>query len=212
MRKAAYKKRRRKNGCFALLFKFIFFILVIAGAAFLIYKASSGVDLTTKIRRTQYPIKYGHFVEKYSKEYNLDKYLVYAVITTESKFDKYAVSAANAKGLMQLTDKTGEECARKIGFSDYSSDALFDPEINIRLGCYYLSSLIQLYDRRLDVALAAYNGGPGNVEKWLADKSCTDEYGNLVKIPFDETKNYVKRVIQAREMYTEIYEVKNEGM
>lgn len=211
MRQASYGKRRRKNGCSVFIFKFVFFVLLIGVIAFFVSKVNFNGDLTTKIKKTQYPVKYSHFVEKYSEEFNIDKYLVYAVIRTESRFDKYAVSSANAKGLMQLTDKTGQECADKLKLSNYSGNALFDPEINIRLGCYYLKKLLDTYDGRLNVALAAYNGGPGNVEKWLSDRNYSDTNGNLINIPFEETQNYVKRVIDARQMYAEIYETKTNG-
>ncbi len=210
MRRASYRKRRKRSGCGAGLFKLILFLAFLSVIVFFISRLDFGSDVATKIMRTQYPIKYSHFVEKYSGEYGLDKYLVYAVIRTESRFDKYAVSNARAKGLMQLTDETGEECARKLRLSSYSPEALFDPETNIRLGCFYLDSLIDKYDGRISVALAAYNGGPGNVDKWLSDSNYSDSGGNLTNIPYEETRNYVKRVTEARERYTEIYEVKPE--
>ena len=206
MRKAGYKSRRRqRSGCTAGVFKFIFFLLLIILTAYFLGRAYFNSDISDKIKRTQYPIKYQHFVEKYSEEYELDKYLVYAVMRTESRFDKYAVSSAGAKGLMQITDETGEDCVRLLKISNYSADALFDPEINIKIGCYYLKVLLDKYDN-LNNALAAYNGGPGNVDKWLLDKNCVDSDGTLVNIPFRETRNYVVRVNEAREMYKEIYE------
>lgn len=207
MRKAAYK-RKRKNGCFGCvgsLIKLLIFLAVIIIAANFIVKTYYGSDISKKIKQTQYPIKYEYFVEKYSEEYNLDKYLVYAVIRTESRFDKYAVSSADAKGLMQLTDETASHCAKKIKLDGYSESALFDPEINIRLGCYYLSYLKSVY-KNTDTVLAAYNGGPGNVDKWLSDPSCVDDSGKLINIPFKETRNYIVRVNEAMEMYRSIYE------
>lgn len=207
MREAAYK-RKRKNGCFGCigsLLKLIIFLAVIIIAANFVVKTYFGSDISKKIKQTQYPIKYEYFVEKYSEEYNLDKYLVYAVIRTESRFDKYAVSSADAKGLMQLTDETGSHCANKIKLDGYSEGALFDPEINIRLGCYYLNYLKSVY-KDTDTALAAYNGGPGNVDKWLSDPNCVDSSGKLINIPFKETRNYIVRVNEAMEMYRSIYE------
>ena len=206
MRKAEYKsRRRRRTGCASGFFRFIFFLLLVILAAYFLGRAYFNSDISEKIKKTQYPIKYEHFVEKYSEEYKLDKYLVYAVMRTESRFDKFAVSKVGAKGLMQITDETGNDCAKRLKIPSYATDALFDPEINIQIGCYYLKSLIDKYDN-INNALAAYNGGPGNVDKWLADPNCLDNSGNLVNIPFKETRNYVIRVNEAREMYKSIYE------
>lgn len=204
MRKAV-RRGRRRAGCTAGIIRFIFFLAIIVLTAYFLGRAYFGSDISDKIKKTQYPIKYEHFVEKYSEEYGLDKYLVYAVMRTESRFDKYAVSNAGAMGLMQITDETGEDCARRLKISGYSDNALFDPEINIEIGCYYLKRLIDKYDN-VNNALAAYNGGPGNVDKWLLDQNYVDESGTLVNIPFRETKNYVVRVNEAREMYKSIYE------
>lgn len=200
-------RRKKKNGCIGGFMKFLIFILIIIlFARFLVNKYQES-DLSTKIKKNQYPIKYEHFVEKYSAQYNLDKYLVYAVIRTESRFDVYAVSSAEAKGLMQLTDETGSECAAKIGLTRYTNDMLFDPETNIRLGCYYLSRLIKSYKGNIETALAAYNGGPGNVQKWLESGDTTDSDVNLDNIPFAETRSYVKRVTEARQMYKSLYDI-----
>lgn len=201
------RKRRKKNGCGVGCFVYTIFLAIII---FVVYTGVTGyknLNLGDKIRRNQYPIKYEHFVEKYSKKYDLDKWLVYGVIRTESRFDIYAVSSADAKGLMQLTDETGADCARKLGVAKYTSDKLFDPETNISFGCYYLSTLIKKYDY-LENAIAAYNGGPGNVDSWLKSREYTDEAGRLVNIPFPETKSYVKSVLEARDMYKTIYEQK----
>ena len=99
---------------------------------------------------------------------------------------------------------TGGDCARRLGIDDYSNDALFDPEINIMLGCYYLRWLLDRYEDT-DTALAAYNGGLGNVDKWLSDNACVDETGKLVNIPFRETRNYVIKVKASAEMYKKLY-------
>ena len=200
-------RRRRKRGCSSGCLVFVIFLAVLIFLAYMGVSHYKNINISDRIRRNQYPIKYEHFVEQYSKKYELDKWLVYGLIRTESRFDVYAVSSANAKGLMQLTDETGVECAKKLGVSGYTSDKLFDPETNIRFGCYYLSNLIKKYDY-LENAIAAYNGGPGNVDSWRADGKHTDSSGKLINIPFTETRNYVERVIEARDMYKKIYEQK----
>ncbi len=151
-----------------------------------------------------YPIKYQEYVEKYADEYNLDRYLVYSVIKVESKFDPEASSDAGAKGLMQLMDETAEECNEKGGFGYNIPEDLYDPEKNIRLGCYYLSSLVDIYgDIRL--AVTAYNGGTGNVDEWLQDEELSDGKGGLADIPYSETKKYVKKVFNAFDTYNDLY-------
>ena len=151
-----------------------------------------------------YPVKYEEYVEKYAEEYNLDKYMVYAMIKVESGFDPKAESAAGAKGLMQLMEETAAECSEKEDFGYTIPDDLYVPEYNIRLGCYYLKYLLENYgDMRL--AVIAYNGGTGNLEQWLADETLTDENGVLNEIPYEETKKYVEKVFTAFDAYNSIY-------
>ena len=106
---------------------------------------------------------------------------------------------------MQMTDETGSHVAKKIGLTKYTNDMLFDPETNIQLGCCYLSELISKYKNDVDTALAAYNGGPGNVDKWLSNEEYTDGTGKLQTIPYAETRNYVKKVNEAMNMYKSLY-------
>lgn len=193
-------KGRSKGGCISAFIKFLLFILFIIVVAVLVMGKYNDSDIAQKIRKKQYPIKYEHFVDTYSSKYSLDKYLVLSVIRTESRFDVYAVSSVKAKGLMQITDETGTECARKIGIDGYTDDMLFDPETNIQIGCYYLSRLIKHYGDT-DIALAAYNGGPGNVDKWIKEQNGID----VENIPFPETRQYVKKVNEAYRMYKSIY-------
>ena len=132
----------------------------------------------------------------------LDKFLVAAVIKTESNFIHDAHSG-KARGLMQLTDETAEWIAGKMGI-EFKTDDVDIPEINIKMGCWYLKYLIDKYDN-VDTALAAYNGGMGNVSKWLADKRYSDDGKTLKYIPFEETRNYVKKVNSYKEIYEEKY-------
>lgn len=199
------RRKKKKRGCAHGCMLFLLFVAALVCLTYFGVRNYKGMNLSEKIRRNQYPIKYEHFVEKYSKKYNLDKWLVYGIIRTESRFDVYAVSSADAKGLMQLTDETGRDCAKKTGTSGYTAEKLFDPETNIQFGCYYLSELIKKYDY-LETAIAAYNGGPGNVDSWLKDNRYSFGDGRLADIPFNETKKYVKSVIEARDMYKNIYE------
>lgn len=152
-----------------------------------------------------YPIKYSEPVEKYSKEYDLDKYLVYAVIQAESKFDPNAKSEVGAIGLMQIMEETAIECNEKAEFGYNIPQDLKDPEINIRIGCYYLSRLLDVFEGDKKLALAAYNGGIGNVNKWLDDEAYANGNGGLDITPYQETNDYVDKVLKSYERYREIY-------
>ena len=131
--------------------------ILIALIVFLVISAAAVFSLYTAVK-TVYPIKYSGLVSEYSEKYDLDPYLVTAVINVESNFKPDAVSHANARGLMQISVKTGKWAAGKLGMKNYASDDLFEPETNIKIGCWYLSSLYGEFGD-MDLALAAYNGG-----------------------------------------------------
>ena len=157
------------------------------------------------IEKRTYPRKYEEFVVKYAAEYGLPEKLIYSVIKTESDFDPSAVSHATppALGLMQLTEETYEWVASKLKESPSAFD-IYDPDTNIRYGTWYLSYLYGRFES-LDVALAAYNAGPGNVSKWLGDSEYSSDGETLDYIPFKETRNYVKKVENAMEIYDRLY-------
>lgn len=140
-------------------------------------------------------------VDKYAEQYNVPSYLVLAVIEVESEFDPAATSSAGACGLMQMTPKTFAwlTSSEHLG-ENLTPDELFDPEVSIRYGTYYLKYLFTCF-HNWDTVLAAYNGGEGNVAKWLADDEYSNGDGTLKYIPFKETRNYVKKVNQAIDNY-----------
>lgn len=158
----------------------------------------------TCFEKNAYPRKYEEYITVYAEKYGIPETLIYAVVRTESKFDSGAVSSAGAVGLMQMLPDTFKWLTDEILFDHFDSGMLYDPETNIRYGTYYLS---RLYDRygRWDLALAAYNGGVGNVDKWLTDDSYADGEGGLKRIPFRETRQYVKKVMDAWDMYERLY-------
>lgn len=114
-----------------------------------------------------YPIEYTEEVEKYAKEYELDKLLIYAIIKAESNFEPNITSNSGACGLMQLMDSTAKEMADKIGYEYAAKEVLYQPEVNIMLGTKYFSELLKQYDNNIYLALTAYNAGIGNVAKWI---------------------------------------------
>ncbi len=155
--------------------------------------------------RVFYPMKYRDLVRKYSERYDLDPYLVLAVIKAESSFRHTAVSRKNARGLMQITEGTGKWSAGKMGLEDYTTDMLFDPETNISIGCWYLSWLYEEFGDT-DLVLAAYNAGSGNVTKWLNDRELSPTGRTLDRIPFRETEKYLKKVRNSYMIYKKLYE------
>lgn len=165
-------------------------------------------QIKQKLINSQYPLSYSEYVEKSAKKYHVDPALVYAVIRTESNFNPNAQSAAGAHGLMQITDDTFEHYRNLRDETEtYTMDALYDPEVNIDYGCHILRDHLDTFqDERC--AVAAYNAGPGNVEAWLENPSISPDGKTLDadSIPFEETRNYVYRVEEAKEKYAELYE------
>ncbi len=154
---------------------------------------------------TNYPIGYKTMIVEYSKEYNLDPYLVASIINVESKYDKDAISQKDARGLMQISPSTGKWASEVLEIENYSEDILFDPETNIRIGTWYLSTLFKEFDNNLDSVLAAYNAGSGNVNKWLNDENYSRDKTSLAIIPFQETKDYLVRVKKNYKVYSTVY-------
>ncbi len=148
-----------------------------------------------------YPRKYSEYVSKYSKEFNIDENLVYSVIKAESKFIEDAVSHKGAKGLMQISDITRDWAIEELNLGEID---IFNPETNIKIGCWYLNKLFKEFGD-LNLVIAAYNGGSGNVRKWLGDKAYSEDGKSLDIIPFEETSNYLKKVTKNYENYNEIY-------
>jgi len=152
-----------------------------------------------------YSIKYSGLITKYSTEYSLDPYMVSSVIKTESNFDNGAKSQKDAFGLMQITTETGQWAAGLMKINNFNSDLLYDPEFNIKMGCWYLSNLKTEFNGNMDLVLAAYNGGRGNVQKWLNNSKNSSNGLTLDYIPFKETDKYVKRVNTNYKIYRFLY-------
>jgi soluble lytic murein transglycosylase len=146
--------------------------------------------------RMRYPLRYEHIVTGHARNYDLEAALIAAVIYRESKFDADAKSDSGAIGLMQLLPDTARGIALHTGGSRFQVDDLYDPEINVRYGSFYLRRLIRKYDD-IPLALAAYNAGQANVDGWIASDA---------GIEFPETREYVDEVLDLREIYARAYE------
>jgi soluble lytic murein transglycosylase len=137
-------------------------------------------------------------VEKASEKYSIESALIYAVMRQESLFDPYAVSVANARGLMQLIDSTAQYVARREGIRIRN---IYDPETNITLGAAYLRYLLDQWKGDLVRTLASYNAGPTRVRSWPQHE---DQYLFIETIPIRETRDYVKRVMYNYYVYSEL--------
>ncbi|MEF9990810.1 MAG: lytic transglycosylase domain-containing protein [Romboutsia sp.] len=153
------------------------------------------------IQKIMYPKKYSVYVEKYAKEFNINENLVYSVIKAESKFREDAQSRKGAKGLMQISDITRDWAVEELELSNID---IFEPEHNIKIGCWYLNKLYKEFGD-LNLVIAAYNGGSGNVTRWLKNSDYSNDGKQLHNIPFEETSNYVKKVNKYFKKYNEIY-------
>ncbi len=158
------------------------------------------------IRKLVYVRNYSEYVEKYAKEENIDPLLCYAIIKAESNFNPNAVSKSGAKGLMQLMDETAKDVATNAIIEYTSNESLFEPEKNIQLGIKYYAQLKSIYNSDV-LSLTAYNAGIGNVKKWIDEGIIDDkkEEENIDKIPFEETKNYVRKILKDYNSYKELY-------
>ena len=162
--------------------------------------------LFQEIDEAIYPQEYAKEVSKYSKEYNIPEYLIYSIIKVESNFDPLAESSAGARGLMQMTEKTFNWLTGSSHLCEYLPfDALYDPDVSIRYGTYYLNYLFKRFDYNTDIVITAYNAGETTVREWLNDPEYSDGNGGLSRIPFAETRSYVKKVNWAIKKYKEIY-------
>ncbi len=174
----------------------------VAAAALLVVAGLIAKDM---ILRSTYQKAHLETVSEMAEEYGLDVYLVAAVTYIESKYDPDAVSGKGAIGLMQIMPDTGEWIAWRLKMDGFKTSMLTDPQLNMRMGCWYLRYLSERYGGRLQLVLSAYNAGPGKVDSWLKDPACSKDGKTLSHIPYDETRQYVSKVLDANEQYKELY-------
>lgn len=152
-----------------------------------------------------YPLPNRDIVFSMANEYNVDPYLVFAIIRAESKFQATAKSPVGAVGLMQIMPETAEWIAQQMNMADFNTDNLHDPAVNIRLGCWYIKDLTTEFKGNIPLQVAAYNAGRGKVNQWVQEGKWDGDPRNMEGIPFPETKQYVKNVLSNYQAYTAIY-------
>jgi len=175
---------------------FLVFILIIVISAGLFFSVVKAV----------FPLKYENYIKRYSSEYKIDPYLIMGIIKAESNFEHDAVSSKNASGLMQITKSTAEWIADELGIIDFQYERdISSPQINIKMGCFYIDYLLSMYSGREKCALAAYNAGFNNVDSWLLNDKWSKDGINLDKIPFPETEKYVGKISNYKKIYEFFY-------
>lgn len=192
------RNRRRRSKAPIIIVGILIFALIIGVAGFFgcryyIYNA--------------YPLEYQEYVERYAKENNINKYLVYAVIKTESGFKPDAVSNVGARGLMQIMEDTFEWIKFKSGDEDVVYYDMYDAESNIKYGCRLLGYLTEEFGN-VEAVAAAYHAGRGNVNEWLADKRYSVDGVHLDEIPISDTAHYVSKIKKAMNKYVKLYDNK----
>jgi soluble lytic murein transglycosylase len=156
------------------------------------------------IREITLPLRHEDVIRQQARDKGLDPALIAAVCYQESKFQD-RTSHAGARGVMQLLPSTADYIARKSGGVEFEHGDLADPQINISYGSWYLRYLLDHYDGSERLAIAAYNAGETNVDKWVADAGGADHFKTDDDIPFPETREYVSSVEQKQDEYRKNY-------
>jgi soluble lytic murein transglycosylase len=185
--------RRRRIGAIA-----------VAAAAVLIATLVAMPLFTKAVNELTLPLAYSNVIRQQAADKHLDPALIAAVIYAETKFDPRP-SAAGAEGLMQILPATAEYLARRSGATRFTLSDLGTPTVNIAYGSYYLRYLVDHYDGNVTLALAAYNGGMTNVDRWVAEARGQGNQLSVDQIPFPETRAYVQRVLRAQHDYRHTY-------
>jgi soluble lytic murein transglycosylase len=170
-------------------------VVLVAGIGALLPRLDDAVQEVTL------PLRHDDIIRQQAEDKDLDAALIAAVVYAESRFRDDATSSAGARGLMQITPQTAAEIASRSGGTEFEQGDLGEPQINIAYGSWYLRWLLGHYGGNDELAIAAYNAGTGNVDKWIArDPGMTPE-----EIPFPETRAYVRKVLDARAEYRRTY-------
>lgn len=191
--------KKKRTGRIVKRIFIVFLLLLLIGTA--LFKA-----FQQKIDRWEYPIEYPEYVTYYADKYDLDPFMLYAFIRTESNFNPMAESDAGARGLMQITEVTFDWIKSKIApTEDLTFEDLYDPETNIRFGSYFVSYCLLSYQDDLATAAAAYHSGLGTVNELLAQEKYSADGKTLDHYPYPQMRLYVKKITSSYQRYQEIY-------
>ena len=192
--RVAFRRRRRRR------------VTLTLGVALLAALAAAVIvpRLPDVVRELALPLVHEDIIRQQAGAKELDPSLLAAVIYAESRF-RDVTSHAGARGLMQITPETAKYIAHLSGGTAFEQGDLATPQVNIAYGSFYLRYLLRRYDGNTVLALAAYNGGEGNVDRWIARSGESERSFTRDQIPFTETREYVDRVLDARASYREKY-------
>ena len=154
---------------------------------------------------SRYPMTYAPEIRAAAAEFSLDPAYVASVVLAESSFDAEAVSLVGAIGLMQIMPATGEWIAGKLEDEPFDVQRLYQPEVNLRYGCWYLRFLLDRYDGDMYTASTAYHQGQGRVDQWLEDPQYSQDGRTLTAISSAVTDTYVNRIMESYANYQELY-------
>ena len=184
---------------------FLIAVLILLALIILVFGNTIYKIAQEKYLLMNYPIQYEELVERYAAENKVDKFLIYAIIKTESDFRPNAESNLGARGLMQIMKTTFEWVRYRLGDSDsLAFDTMYEPEQNIRYGSYLIAYLIG-YFGSTELAVCAYHAGIGNVESWLNNPEYSTDGAKLDVIPIPDTEYYLEKVTKALNNYHNLY-------
>ncbi len=152
-----------------------------------------------------FPLPFRSALESSARRYGLDPYRLAALIRQESEFNPKAVSRANAYGLTQVLPSTGRMISRRLGIRRFRAAMLYQPEVNLKIGTYYLKNLLDAFGGEWEPALASYNAGKSRVDSWLTWADYREPAEFAETIPFTETRDYVQIVIRNADVYRKLY-------
>jgi soluble lytic murein transglycosylase len=178
--------------------------LAAVGAAVVAGVVTGTGPLEDAVREITLPLQHEDIIRQQAADKDIDPALIAAVIYEESRFHDQT-SHAGARGLMQITPDTAEFIARRSGGVLFEQADLATPQINISYGAWYLRYLIDHYEGNETLAIAAYNAGMGNVDRWVRDAGGASEFDSAEHIPFPETRAYVENVMDRRADYRQNY-------
>ncbi len=158
-----------------------------------------------QIWKYAFPAPFSSIVKEIARDYSLDPYLVWSTIREESHFNSYSESRAGARGLMQVILSTGEWIAQEVDYRNFENDLLFEPEVNIQFGCWYLHYLQEKYQENYYLMISGYNAGPGITDRWIENLEVTDIDSFIENIPYQETTEHIKKVMRSYQIYRIIY-------
>ncbi|MDF2722332.1 MAG: lytic transglycosylase [Paenibacillus sp.] len=183
-------KLLRKKRVFALLFLFFVCLLFIR---------------SDWLERWIYPIRYVDDIAISAKNYDVDPFIIAAIIRVETNFNPSKVSSKGAIGIMQLMPGTAEWIVERAGYADETSQSLHRVDVNIEVGAWYIKSLYNQFDSNRAAVLASYNAGPGNAKKWLDQGLWDGTIEHIGQIPYGETRHYIQRVLYYYDKYADLY-------